>query len=121
MIVEEGHEGDQRRDADDDARHQDGDVDQRVEGVAEPAAHALEAECRKRSDDGGECRGGERYHQAGGQRFGDQRIGEGLAIPFQREALPDHRLLSGIEGAADDEGDGRIEEDVDEDGVEAHG
>ena len=32
-----GHEGDQRRDADDDARHHDGDVDQRVEEAPQPA------------------------------------------------------------------------------------
>ena len=43
-------EGDQGRNADDDARHHDGDIDQRIEERAQPARHAFKAQGRHRAE-----------------------------------------------------------------------
>ena len=89
--------------------------------MAEPAGNSLKSQSRQRSDNGREESRGSGNGQAGDQRFGDQGIGKGLAIPLQRKALPVHGIAPGAEGEADDQGDGAIEKQVNQDGVNPHG
>ena len=119
--IEDGNEGNERRYADHHARHHDGDIDQRIEELAQPPFHPLEAQGAQGAHHGGDDGSGARDNKARHQRLGEDGISESFAIPFDGKALPVHRIVPGIERKDDDERDWRVEEDIDEGCIDTHG
>ena len=112
-------QGDQGRDADDDARHHDGDIGQAIEGDPQRAPHLLQGQRRHGAHDCGERRRGAGDDQAVLQRLDDEGVVRGLAVPDEGEMLEVAGVVAAVEAEEDDQRDRRIEEEIDEDGIAA--
>ena len=109
-VLEEGGEEQAQRNTGDNIGVHHGDVVHRQQGIAGASAHAVQADGGKGAGDGGDHGGQQGNQQRGIHAFHDNAVLEQLFVPVQREALPDHAALTGVEGEDDQKKDGGVQE-----------
>ena len=107
--VEESDEQQAQGYAGDDVRVHHGDVVHGHQRLPDLAAHGVEADGGKGSGHGGDHGGQQRHQQGGVYALHNEPVVQQLAVPFQREALPDHVALACVEGKNDEQDDGRVQ------------
>ena len=118
--AEHGDKRDQRGDADDDPRDHHRDVDDGVKDRARRATDTLQANGSKRAEDAGQRRRDEGNDQAGFQRVHHEGVLQRAGVPLRGETLELAGVPARVEAEERDDRDRRVEEQVDEHGVDTH-